>query len=171
MCCVQTYLLDCILCLLWKESFKLTYKKENWEWCCSFKQGWRNILAQLPIKSSNHNSNGNEHLQHIDVAGNQGQTRCLSVFCLTVSCLSQQQMISYTKQWPCYMPVNGNCQLCQSKSNCPTTNLALLNLYLMFSPRPANLLSDYIILCRYISCSQWKAENHNYTIKTVSLIR
>lgn len=33
-----------------------------------------------------------------------------------------------------YALVNGEWQLCQSKSNCLRTNLALLNLHLMFSP-------------------------------------
>lgn len=45
-----------------------------------------------------------------------------------------------------HMSVNGECQLCQSKSNCLRTNLALLNLHLMFSPLPelAGQLSDCI---------------------------
>lgn len=70
----------------------------------------------------------------------------------------------------CFMLVNGNCQLCQSKSNCPCTNLPLLNLYLMFSPRLPGALWDYIIVCHNTSNLLCKAENDNYIIKTVSLI-
>lgn len=90
--------------------------------------------------------------------------------CSVMSCLFRQQMNHTLNNGLCYMSVNGNCQLRQSKSNCPSTNLALLNLHLMFSPKLADLSSDYIILCRYTPYPLCKAGNDNYIIKTVSLI-
>lgn len=74
---------------------------------------------------------------------------CLSPLCFTVSCLFRQQMSHSLNNGLCYMSVNGNCQLCQSKSNRPSTNLALLNLHLMFSAKLADFVPDYIILCRH----------------------
>lgn len=109
-------------------------------------------------------ANDNKHIQHIRQIG------CLSQFRFTVSCLFWQQINHTLNNGLCYMQLNGNCQLCQSKSNCPSTNLALLNLYLMFSPKLADLLSDCIIFCCYTSYHLCKMENDNYIIKTDYLI-
>lgn len=52
-----------------------------------------------------------------------------------------------------HMAVNGECQLCQSKSNCLRTNLALLNLHLMFSPPSSSFQNNYqiaLMLCCYL---------------------
>lgn len=87
------------------------------------------------------------------------KSECLPLFYSTTPCLfvlKTDGSHTLNNALP-YMLVNGNCQLCQSKSNCPSPNLALLNLYLMFSARLGDLLSDYIIpkpfFCFYTSCS------------------